>query len=425
MSSRNPSEPIIKIILRRKQMQSFNPEQALLEARREFGEHGGVTPSISRSSTFTVMEPSTMPEIFQGIRGPDKGGCFLYSRHFNPTVDVLARYLAAMEGTESAVCTASGMAAISSTLLQLCKIGNHIVSSDSVYGGTHALLDRLFLEMGITTTFVDQADTAAFENAIEPNTRVIYTETVGNPTLKVADIPALSRLARDRGIILVVDNTFTPLIVTPAKLGADIVVTSMTKFVNGASDLLAGAICADKDFVYELMDLHTGRIMLLGPTMDPRSAFDLIQRLPHLSIRMREHSARAMAIAANLQELGVQVTYPGLPSHGQHELIKSMINPGFGYGGVLTIDCHTKVRAEELLSVLQNQEQFGLIAVSLGYYDTLMSCSSSSTSSEIPPEDQATMGLSPGLVRLSIGITGSLETRLQQIERAVRTVGLA
>jgi methionine-gamma-lyase len=366
-----------------------------------------------------------MPEIFQGIRGPDKGGCFLYSRHFNPTVDVLARYLAAMEGTESAVCTASGMAAISSTLLQLCKIGNHIVSSDSVYGGTHALLDRLFLEMGITTTFVDQADTAAFENAIESNTRVIYTETVGNPTLKVADIPALSRLARDRGIILVVDNTFTPLIVTPAKLGADIVVTSMTKFVNGASDLLAGAICADKDFVYELMDLHTGRIMLLGPTMDPRSAFDLIQRLPHLSIRMREHSARAMAIAANLQELGVQVTYPGLPSHGQHELIKSMINPGFGYGGVLTIDCHTKVRAEELLSVLQNQEQFGLIAVSLGYYDTLMSCSSSSTSSEIPPEDQATMGLSPGLVRLSIGITGSLETRLQQIERAVRTVGLA
>ena len=406
-------------------MQSFNPEQALLEARREFGEHGGVTPSISRSSTFTVMEPSTMPEIFQGIRGPDKGGCFLYSRHFNPTVDVLARYLAAMEGTESAVCTASGMAAISSTLLQLCKIGDHIVSSDSVYGGTHALLDRLFLEMGITTTFVDQADTAAFENAIEPNTRVIYTETVGNPTLKVADIPALSRLARDRGLILVVDNTFTPLIVTPAKLGADIVVTSMTKFVNGASDLLAGAICADKDFVYELMDLHTGRIMLLGPTMDPRSAFDLIQRLPHLSVRMREHSARAMAIAVNLQELGVQVTYPGLPSHGQHELIKSMINPGFGYGGVLTIDCHTKVRAEELLSVLQNQEQFGLIAVSLGYYDTLMSCSSSSTSSEIPPEDQATMGLSPGLVRLSIGITGSLETRLQQIERAVRTVGLA
>lgn len=406
-------------------MQSFNPEQALLEARREFGEHGGVTPSISRSSTFTVMEPSTMPEIFQGIRGPDKGGCFLYSRHFNPTVDVLARYLAAMEGTESAVCTASGMAAISSTLLQLCKIGDHIVSSDSVYGGTHALLDRLFLEMGITTTFVDQAYTAAFENAIEPNTRVIYTETVGNPTLKVADIPALSRLARDRGLILVVDNTFTPLIVTPAKLGADVVVNSMTKFVNGASDLLAGAICADKDFVYELMDLHTGRIMLLGPTMDPRSAFDLIQRLPHLSIRMREHSARAMAIAGKLQELGVQVTYPGLPSHGQHELIKSMINPGFGYGGVLTIDCHTKVKAEELLSVLQNQEQFGLIAVSLGYYDTLMSCSSSSTSSEIPPEDQATMGLSPGLVRLSIGITGSLETRLQQIERAVRTVGLA
>ena len=405
-------------------MQSFNPEQALLEARREFGEHGGVTPSISRSATFTVMEPSTMPEIFEGIRGPGKGGCFLYSRHFNPTVDVLARYLAAMEGTESAVCTASGMSAISSTLLQLCKVGDHIVSSDSVYGGTHALFGELFPEMGITATFVDQADTAAFENAIKPNTRVIYTETVGNPTLKVADIPALSRLARDRGLILVVDNTFTPMVVTPAIFGADIVVYSMTKFISGASDMLAGAICASEHFVYELMDLHTGRIMLLGPTMDPRSAFDLIQRLPHLPMRMREHSARAMAIATHLQKLGVPVTYPGLPSHGQHELIKSMINSGFGYGGVLTIDCKTKHKAEELMSVLQNKEQFGLIAVSLGYYDTLMSCSSSSTSSEIPPEDQATMGLSPGLIRLSIGFTGGLELRLQQIERAVRTVGL-
>jgi methionine-gamma-lyase len=260
-------------------MQTHNPEQALWEVRREFGEHGGVAPSLSRSATFTVMDPETMPEIFEGIRGPDKGGCFLYSRHYNPTVEVLARYLAAMEGTEAAVCTASGMAAISCALLQVCNHGDHIVASDTIYGGTHAFLGQLLPTMGITTTFVDPTDLANFEKAINSNTKVIYTETFGNPTLKVADIPALAKLAHDRGQKLVVDNTFTPIMITPFLLGADIVLHSLTKFINGAGDLLGGVICASKAFIYELMDLHTGRVMLLGPTMDPRTAFDILVRI--------------------------------------------------------------------------------------------------------------------------------------------------
>jgi len=405
-------------------MQNYNPEQAMWEVRREFGEHGGVSPSISRSSTFTVMDPCVMPEIFEGLRGPDKGGCFLYSRHFNPTLDVLARYLFALEGTEAAVCTASGMAAISCTLLQICKHGDHIVSSDTVYGGTHALLAELLPQMGIHTTFVDPGDLNAFEAAITDKTRVIYTETFGNPTLRVADLPSLATLAHDRDLQLVVDNTFSPVIVTPAHLGADVVVHSMTKFINGASDAIAGVICASKDFVYKLMDLHTGRVMLLGPTLDPRVAFDIIQRLPHLPIRMREHGARAMVIASRLQELGMAVTYPGLPSNPQYQLTSSMINAGYGYGGLLTIDCQVRAKAEELMAVLQNKERFGFIAVSLGYFDTLMSCSSSSTSSEIAPEDQDRMGLSPGLIRMAIGYTGSLDARLAQIESALQTVGL-
>jgi len=405
-------------------MQKYNPEQAMCNARREFGEHGGVTPSIARSATFTVMDPCVMPDIFTGIRGPDKGGCFLYSRHFNPTVDVLARYLFAMEDTEAAVCTASGMSAISCTLLQLCEYGSHIVSSDTVYGGTHALLQELLPKMGITTTFVDPTDVSAFETAITDNTRVIYTETVGNPTLKVADIPALAKLAHDRGLKLVVDNTFTPIVVTPAVMGADVVVHSLTKFVNGASDAIAGAICADKDFIYQLMDLHTGRVMLLGPTMDPRIAYDIIQRLPHLAIRMREHGARTMVIASRLFEMGIKVSYPGLPSHPQYNLMSKIINEGYGYGGLMTVDCETSDRAENLMAVLQNEERFGFIAVSLGYYDTLMSCSGSSTSSEIPPEDQHKIGISPGLVRISVGITGSLAARLEQMESAVRKIGL-
>lgn len=406
-------------------MQKFNPEQVLSEIRREFGEHGGVTPSISRSSTFTVMDPTTMPDIFQGLRGPEKGGCFLYSRHFNPTVSVLSRYLAAMEGTKAAVCTASGMSAIACTLLQICRGGDHIVSSEIIYGGTHALLGELLPQMNITTSFVNLSDVSAVEAAIRPNTKVIYTETVGNPTLRIADIPGLARLAREKGLTLVVDNTFTPMVVSPAKLGADVVVYSLTKFVNGASDLLAGAICASKEFILRLMDLHTGRVMLLGPTMDPREAYDIIQRLPHLALRMREHGVRSMAIAERLEEIGAPVRYPGLPSHPQHELYKSMINEGYGYGGILTIDCKTREKAEKLMSILQNEERFGLVAVSLGYFDTLMSCSGSSTSSEIPPEDQEKMELSPGLLRLSIGFTGTMKDRIDQIERAVRAMGLA
>ncbi len=405
-------------------MSGFNPERALAAAKREFGEHGGVTPSIERSSTFTVLDPQTMPEIFEGLRGPDKGGCFLYSRHFNPTVDVAARYLAALEGTEHAVCTASGMAAISSTLLQLVESGQHIVASDTVYGGTHALLEHLLPHMGITTTFADPSDTAAFAAAIRPETRLLYTEVVANPTLKVADIPALAELAHGRGLSLVVDNTFTPVLVSPARLGADVVVHSLTKFVNGASDIIGGVICASQDLVHRLMDLHTGRVMLLGPTMDPRVAFDVIQRLPHLPLRMREHSRRAQAVAEHLERLGAPVIYPGLPSHPHHHRLAAQLNPGYGFGGLIAVDCGTAERAERALGVLQNEVGFGLIAVSLGYFDTLMSCSGSSTSSEIAPEKQAEMGLSPGLLRISVGLSGDLDDRLAQVEQGLRTVGL-
>jgi methionine-gamma-lyase len=405
-------------------MQPFNPEQSLVEIRREFGEFGDVNPSVSRSSTFTVMDPDTMPQLFKGIKGPATGGFYLYGRHGNPTVRVLARYLAAMEGTEAALCTASGMSAISCALMQSCKTGDHVVASNTIYGGTHALLNELFPEMGITVTFVDPTDLSAVTAAVTDKTRVIYVETIGNPTLKIAHIPALSTLARQKGLTLMVDNTFSPMLVSPARLGADVVVYSLSKFINGTSDAIAGAICAGNAFINKLLDLHTGRAMLMGPTMDSRVAFDLIQRLPYLGLRMREHGRRALTIASRLEKLSVPVRYPGLPSHPQHRVFQSMMNDGYGYGGMLTIDCKTQEKAHELMDVLQNQERFGLIAVSLGYYDTLLSCSGSSTSSEVSPENQQAMGLSPGLLRISMGITGSLESRVAQISRAITAVGL-
>ena len=402
--------------------QDFDPELAITQARREFGEHGGVAPSIERSSTFTVMEPGTMPEIFEGIRSPDRDGCYLYSRHFSPTVSVLDRYLAAMESTEFAVSTASGMSAISASLLQLCHSGDHIVASQMVYGGTHALLNHLLPQYGISSSFVDPRDTSAFEAAINEHTKVLYTETIGNPTLAVSNIRALAELANSRGLTLIVDNTFSPMLVSPARLGAHIVVYSMTKFINGASDLLAGCICCSQEHGHSLYNLLNGSVMLLGPTIDPRCAFDIIQRLPHLAIRMREHGRRAHAIATLLNDLGLEVFYPGLPDHPDHELFVSMANEGYGFGGMLSLDCGTQERANQLMGVLQNDVEFGLMAVSLGYFDTLMSVSGSSTSSEISSEEQQSMGLSPGLLRMSIGLTGSLESRLDQIEQAVRKV---
>ncbi len=406
-------------------MRQYDPEQAMVETRRVFGEHGGVVPSIERSSTFSVLEPGTMPEIFAGEKTPETGGCFLYSRHFNPTVNVLARYLSAMEGAEAGICTATGMGAITVAILQICKMGSHLVTSNTIYGGTHAFIKEVLPDMGVESTFVDPTDLQAIEAAIQPNTKMIYVEIMGNPKLNIADIPALAKIAKTHGVKLVVDNTFTPVMISAKELGADVVIYSLTKFVNGASDLMGGAVLGEKDFIFELMDLHTGRAMLLGPTMDSRVAFDITQRLPLLPLRMREHSRRTQAIAEVMQEMGVDVCYPGLESHPQHELLRSMVNESYGFGGLLTVDCKTVEKANQLMSVLQNKEKFGVIAVSLGYYDTLLSCSGSSTSSEISVEEQHQMGLSPGLVRVSIGLTGSLKNRIEQMKRALIEVGLA
>jgi methionine-gamma-lyase len=405
-------------------MNNRNPVETLASTRHEFGEHGGVNMSIEASSTFTVMHSNTMPEIFGGKKGPDQGGCYLYGRHFNPTVYNLSKQLAALEGTEAAYCTASGMSAISATLIQLCDMGDHIISSNAIYGGTYALMhDLLPPKTGIQTTLVDISDLEAVEAAITERTKVIYTESISNPTLRIADIPGLSKIAQRHGLKLVVDNTFSPLILSPKKLGADIVVHSMTKFISGASDYIAGAICADAEFVQQLMDLHTGALMILGPTMDPQVAFNFSLRIPHLPLRMTEHSRRTQIFAERLHAMGMTISYPGLPTHPDHNLLSELYCEDYGYGGILTIDMGTVAQANEFLDLLQNDYQFGYVAVSLGYFDTLMSCSGSSTSSELTDDDKIAACISPGLVRMSIGITGTVEQRWSQLEGALKQVG--
>ena len=405
-------------------MTTRNPIEDLAHLRHEFGEHGGVNMSIEASSTFTVIDPQTMPALFQGRAGPDKG-CYLYGRHFNPTVYNLGRQMAALAGTDAAYCAASGLGAISSVFLNLCDAGDEIVASNAIYGGTFALLhDFLPAKTGIRTCFVDVTDPDAVASVLTDRTRLIFTESIANPTLRLADIPRLAEIAHDAGIPLVVDNTFTPLVLSPARLGADIVVHSITKFISGASDVIAGAVCGTEAFIGALMDLHTGPLMLLGPTMDPNVAASISLRIPHLPLRMAAHGERALAIAERLHERGFDVCYPGLPSHPDHRRFRELHCAEYGFGGVFTLDCGSEARANALMSCLQNEMRFGYLAVSLGYFDTLMSCSGSSTSSEMSEEDKLEAGISPGLVRVSIGYTGTLEQRWRQLETALQKTGL-
>lgn len=377
----------------------------------QFGEYGDVNPSVTDSATYTFMQANTMLDTFHG----DSEGCFLYSRHWNPSNKYLSDAMAAMEGTEAAWVAASGMGAISNAIMQLCNSGDHIVSSMTTYGGTYALLANYLPKFNIETTFVNIANLDEVEKAIKPNTKIIYTESMTNPLLVISDIPKLAEIAHKRNIKLVVDNTFTPMIIAPSKLGADITVYSLTKFVNGKNDCVAGAICGSIDFIGSLIDVNDGTSMLLGPVLDPMRSSQILKNMHTLHIRMKQHSHNAMYLAKKMKEVGLKVSYPGLDDHAGHKLMTSMMNPEFGYGGILSIDMETTERANKLMEKME-LAGVGYLAVSLGYFKTLFSCSGTSTSSEVPEEVQDEMGMSPGLVRFSVGLDNDIERTFDKIK---------
>lgn len=381
---------------------SQSPEQAIRDIQH-FGEEGGVVPVIDVASTSTFLDPKDMERTFSG----ELQGCYLYSRHSNPTVTIFGQKIAAMEGAEAALGVASGMAAIACTVSQIMlphKKG-HILASQTVYGGTYALFKNILPSQGVDVSFVEMTDLKAVEAAITPLTKIVYTETLSNPLLTVSDIKALSKLCKKHNLKLVIDNTFTPMIVQPLSLGADVVIHSCTKYISGSSDFIAGAIAGSQEFISSLIDVNSGTVMLSGPVMDPRVAHELYLRLDHLPLRMKGHSDMALFLAMKMQQEGLPVIYPGLVNHPQHELFKTSSWEQFGYGGILTLECESSDKARDLATDLQNQK-FGYYAVSLGFSRTLMSCSAKSTSSEIPEEDRKKMGLSEGLLRFSIGYLG-------------------
>jgi len=384
-----------------------------------FGEFGGVNPSITDSSTFTYLAGKTMADVFEGTRE----GCYLYSRHTNPSNSYLGQAIAQMEYTKGAVLSSSGMGAITSTLLQLCSSGDEIISSRTIYGGTYAFMKNYLPKFGINTTFVDSTKLEEIESSITENTKVIYCETMSNPLLEVSDIYSISKIAKKNNVKLIVDNTFTPMIFSPAKMGADIVIHSLTKFINGSSDTVGGIVCSDEEFIESMIDVNSGSAMLLGPVMDTMRAASILKNVRTLHLRMKKHSENALYLATAFQKDGLRVIYPGLSEHPQHEIMKNTMNDGFGFGGMFVIDAKTKEKANDLMEEMQNKN-LGYLAVSLGFYKTLFSAPGLSTSSEIPDEERNEMGLSDGLVRISIGLDNDIVRTYDLMIESMKKVGV-
>lgn len=384
-----------------------------------FGEFGGVNPSISDASTYTFLSAKTMFDTFEG----NADGCYLYSRHSSPSNLYLGEALAAMEGTDTANVSASGMGAITPVLLQLCGTGDHIISSRTIYGGTYAFLKNFIPRFNIETSFVDITNLEIVENTITKNTKVLYCESVSNPLLEVADIKGLADIAKRYGLKLVVDNTFSPLSISPVILGADIVIHSLTKFINGSSDTVGGVICGTQEFINNLRNVNDGASMLLGATMDSLRAASVLKNLRTLHIRMQQHSYNAMYLAEKFEADGLKTVYPGLESHPSHKLFKSMMNEKYGFGGMLTIDVGSLNKANELMEMMQHKN-LGYLAVSLGFYKTLFSAPGSSTSSEIPEEEQKEMGISDGLIRFSIGLDADIKRTYKMMRVCMETLNI-
>ncbi|MDC6351386.1 aminotransferase class I/II-fold pyridoxal phosphate-dependent enzyme [Zeaxanthinibacter sp. PT1] len=390
-----------------------------LQYLQYFGEFGGVNPSISDSSTYTFLSAKTMFDTFEG----NTEGCYLYSRHSSPSNLYLGEALAALEGTETANVTGSGMGAITATILQLCGAGDELVSSRTIYGGTYAFMKNFLCRFNINTSFVDITDISAVERSITPKTKMIFCEAVSNPLLEVADIKALAKLAKAHNIPLVVDNTFTPLSIHPIALGADIVIHSLTKFINGSSDCVAGVVCGSTDFCLSLKDVNDGAGMLLGSTLDSLRAASILKNMRTLHVRIKKHSENALYLAQSFEKDGLRVVYPGLSSHPGHKLMKSMIVEEFGFGGIMTLDVGSLDNANALMEMMQ-EKNLGYLAVSLGFYKTLFSAPGSSTSSEISEEEQEEMGLSEGLIRFSIGLDNDIERTYRQMRECMVSLGI-
>jgi cystathionine gamma-lyase/cystathionine beta-lyase/cystathionine gamma-lyase/homocysteine desulfhydrase len=370
--------------------------------------HAGQTPDPATGAIVTpIYQTST---YVQDELGTHKG--YEYARTQNPTRAALEGNLAAMENGRAAFAFASGMAATSATM-RLLQSGDHVVVTDNTYGGTYRLFERVLRKYQLDFTYVDTSDTAAIEGAFRPSTKMLFLETPTNPTLRLTDLTAASAVARARNITVVVDNTFaSPYGQRPLELGADIVVHSTTKFLNGHSDSVGGAVIAVRDEHIEwLKFIQNAEGAILGP-MD---AWLVLRGTKTLPIRMERHNANAMALAEFLaaHPKVARVHYPGLPSHPEHALARRQMR---GFGGLITLQLGSLERARTFLNSLRLMA----LAESLGGVETLISHPVSMTHGAVPLEHRNRIGLTDDMVRISVGIENVEDLRndlAQALER--------
>jgi O-succinylhomoserine sulfhydrylase len=371
---------------------SYQPETLAVHAgtaRSQFGEH---SEALFLTSSFVFDNAAQAAARFIGEQPGN-----IYSRFTNPTVTMFEERLAAMEGAEQCVATASGMSAILACVMGALKAGDHIVASRSLFGATVNLFNNIIKKFGVDTTFVSATDVAEWKAAVRPNTRLLFLETPSNPLTEISDIAAIATIAKSSSALLAVDNCFcTPILQSPLLLGADIVIHSATKYIDGQGRALGGAVLGSK----QNMENVYGFLRTAGPTMSPFNAWVFLKGLETLKLRMDAHSANALELARWLeaQPNVARVFYPGLPSHPQHKLALKQQKTG---GGIVSFE--VKGGKEAAWRVIDNTRLLSITA-NLGDTKTTITHPASTTHARITPEARAAAGITDGLIRIAVGL---------------------
>jgi O-succinylhomoserine sulfhydrylase len=372
--------------------ENYQPETLAVRAgteRSEFHEH---SEAMFLTSSFVFDNAEQAAKRFIG---EEPGN--IYARFTNPTVTMFEQRLAALEGAEQCIATASGMSAILSACMGLLKAGDHVVASQSLFGATVNLFNNILKKFGVETTYVSATDVVQWRAAVRPNTRLFFLETPSNPLTEISDIAAISAVAKECGALLAVDNCFcTPILQQPLKLGADIVIHSATKYIDGQGRVLGGAVLGDK----KLLEGVYGFLRTAGPTMSAFNAWVFLKGLETLKLRMDAHCANALQLARWLeaQPNVARVFYPGLSSHPQHELAMQQQKSG---GGIVSFE--VRGGKEAAWRVIDNTQMLSVTA-NLGDTKTTITHPASTTHARITPEARAAAGISDGLIRIAVGL---------------------
>lgn len=371
--------------------------------------HAGQEPEpVTGAVTYPIFQTST---YVQPKLGENKG--YEYARTQNPTRSVLEAAIAALERGKHGHCFASGMAAID-VVFRMLQSGDHVIAGENMYGGSYRLFSRVLEKFGLEFTYVDTSSVAAVKNAIRDNTKVLFLETPTNPMMTLTDIAACSKVAHERDILVVVDNTFcSPYLQRPIELGADIVVHSTTKFLNGHSDSVGGAVVSTTDELAEKIGFLQNAA---GAILSPFDSWLVLRGIKTLAVRMKRHEENGMAMANYLAHHPKvkKIYYPGLADHRQHALAKRQMN---GFGALISFDLGSKANAAKFL----NRVRLCSLGESLGGVETLISHPETMTHASVPVEERQRLGITPGLVRISVGIE-DIEDLIDDLENAFEGV---